>query len=625
MQRYNAHFSFKDNFNIFLIIVVSTILAIIFQSNQIIDGDQLQMLEKGYHGAILGEFLPYGNAASTVGNVPGSLSSYIVGYPLHMYMHPYSPVAVLILLRVLGIIFFINALAKLFSAKTCVIATAFYSLAPWFLYDELVYNPAYLSFGAAVFLNMLVRLRAYSHRLPYSTIFFSSMMLALSAGYCLQLHFSWPVLVVLCGVLYLRKDIKISFLGIFVGLLIVGASLIPYINELIQNNAIRTNQSETDRYIGYGLVHVYPMLKGLWYWFRYASLLMTQKALVPSFADSSPMYLEILRYIYLGFTQLVGAITLMVSMYATYKIIASSPYTHSDGIRFVRSCTIASLIAILVVGALSTITFSYWHLIIMFAFALLPVLALIERSHRIQTRSIVYVIVIMLIFDVVSAVNSQKFNMNVSYKDQVNYLCLQKYTKEQCNLTDIEAQSVLTRSVDTIFKGQLLESFTDKKDNNQKSPELIDNSLNQDLDKNDTNNLSNASDDTKDKKDSILNTKNDITSDKALDEKSVNKAIIDTNIKKDAKKPVDKKDENKDVNKDTRSSVASKNTDTHTIATNKDIEPKNGDMVTPPIDNNIIYVEDAAKPIESITQDDTKKDFIYETNGIEGTIIIGDE
>lgn len=612
MQRYNAHFSFKDNFNIFLIIVVSTILAIIFQSNQIIDGDQLQMLQKGYQGAILGEYLPYGNAASTVGNVPGSLSSYIIGYPLHMFMHPYSPVAVLILLRVLGIIFFINALAKLFSAKTCVIATAFYSLAPWFLYDELVYNPAYLSFGAAVFFNMLVRLRADSRRLPYSSVFFASMMLSISAGYCLQLHFSWPVLVVLCGVLYLRKDIKISFLGIIVGLLIVGATLIPYINEFMQNSAIRTDDNESDRYIGYGLVHVYPMLKGLWYWFRYASLLMTQKALVPALADSSPMYLEILRYIYLGFTQLVGAITLMVSMYATYKIIASSPYTHSDGIRFVRSSTIASLIAILVVGALSTITFSYWHLIIMFAFALLPVLALIERSHRIQTRSIVYVIVIMLIFDVVSSINSQKFNMNVSFKDQVNYLCLQKYTKEQCNLTDIEAQSVLTRPVESIFRGQLLERFKETKDNNlHNDTNIINNEKYIVSDTNDSQNLSNVP----------LRTtiENDVTSDKNVENNS-EKEAIDSNLQKDDNKILD----NKDSIKDEKADVASLGDDTKTTVSDTNNDAKK-DMVTPAIDNAIIYVDDAAKPIESKMQDESKKDNLNEANGIEGTIIIGDE
>lgn len=612
MQRYNAHFSFKDNFNIFLIIVVSTILAIIFQSNQIIDGDQLQMLQKGYQGAILGEYLPYGNAASTVGNVPGSLSSYIIGYPLHMFMHPYSPVAVLILLRVLGIIFFINALAKLFSAKTCVIATAFYSLAPWFLYDELVYNPAYLSFGAAVFFNMLVRLRADSRRLPYSSVFFASMMLSISAGYCLQLHFSWPVLVVLCGVLYLRKDIKISFLGIIVGLLIVGATLIPYINEFMQNSAIRTDDNESDRYIGYGLVHVYPMLKGLWYWFRYASLLMTQKALVPALADSSPMYLEILRYIYLGFTQLVGAITLMVSMYATYKIIASSPYTHSDGIRFVRSSTIASLIAILVVGALSTITFSYWHLIIMFAFALLPVLALIERSHRIQTRSIVYVIVIMLIFDVVSSINSQKFNMNVSFKDQVNYLCLQKYTKEQCNLTDIEAQSVLTRPVESIFRGQLLERFKETKDNNlHNDTNIINNEKYIVSDTNDSQNLSNVP----------LRTtiENDVTSDKNVENNS-EKEAIDSNLQKDDNKILD----NEDSIKDEKADVASLGDDTKTTVSDTNNDAKK-DMVTPAIDNAIIYVDDAAKPIESKMQDESKKDNLNEANGIEGTIIIGDE
>lgn len=45
-------------------------------------GDQTQMLYKGYLGAYQGIWLSYGNAASAMGNVPGSLSAYLVGLPL---------------------------------------------------------------------------------------------------------------------------------------------------------------------------------------------------------------------------------------------------------------------------------------------------------------------------------------------------------------------------------------------------------------------------------------------------------------------------------------------------------------------------------------------------------------
>ena len=462
MARVYTHFSVKDYFLILLIIILSTSFAIFFQLNQIISGDQMQMLEKGYMGAITGNYLPYGNAASTVGNVPGSLSSYIVGYPLSLFMHPLSPVAVLILLRVLSIIIFVNAVSKIFLPRTTVIATLLYALSPWFLYDELLYNPSYLALGAAIFLNMLVRLRVRGHKVSYATAFLSSLMLSLSAGFCLQLHFSWPVLVAICGILYLRRDITISFVGIFVGLALVAATLIPYINEFMVNEAIRENSSQDakDRYFGYGLLHVYPVLKALVYWFRFGSLLITKKALVPDVAADAPLYLEILRYIYLGITQIIGAVTLIIAVYANYKVISSSPYAQNDGMRFVRSLTIASMLALMLAGAISTITFSYWHLIIIFSFALLPVLVLIERSHRIRTAHILYLALIMLVMNFISAFNSDKFNINASYTDQVNYLCLEKYDVAQCGLTKIEAQSLESRRLDTIFFGNMLSSMS---------------------------------------------------------------------------------------------------------------------------------------------------------------------
>ncbi len=477
-----------------LLIIISTAFAVFFQLNQIITGDQLQMLDKGYLGAITGNFLPYGNAASTVGNVPGSLSSYIVGYPLTWYMHPIAPVALLIGLRVLSIFIFVNAVAQILKPRTVVIATLLYALSPWFLYEELLYNPSYLAFGSAVFLNMLVRIRRKGRDVPYLTAFLASVMLSLSAGFCLQLHFSWPVLVAICGILYLRRDIRISFLGIFVGLAIVAASLIPYINEVMVNEAIRENNDQIaqERYLGYGLVHVYPVLKAVLYWFRFGSLLVTKKALVPDVAadapvyleilryvylvitqaiggltvliavyanykvlssspfahhegTDAPVYLEILRYVYLVITQAIGGLTVLIAVYANYKVLSSSPFAHHEGTSFIRSLTIASILAVMMAGAASTITFSYWHLILIFAFAMLPILVLFEHSHRIRNVHIVYLAVAMIVMNLISAINSDKFNIHASYTDQVNYLCLQKYEAAQCGLSEAAAKELSLR------------------------------------------------------------------------------------------------------------------------------------------------------------------------------------
>ncbi len=58
------------------------LLAVLYASNQIITGDQTQMLYKGYLGAYQDTWLAFGNAASAVGNVPGSLSAGLSASPL---------------------------------------------------------------------------------------------------------------------------------------------------------------------------------------------------------------------------------------------------------------------------------------------------------------------------------------------------------------------------------------------------------------------------------------------------------------------------------------------------------------------------------------------------------------
>lgn len=67
------------------------LLSWLFSDHQLLTGDQTQMLDKGYLGAYEGVWLSYGNAASAVGNVPGSLSAWLIGGPLLLWDSPYAP------------------------------------------------------------------------------------------------------------------------------------------------------------------------------------------------------------------------------------------------------------------------------------------------------------------------------------------------------------------------------------------------------------------------------------------------------------------------------------------------------------------------------------------------------
>ena len=235
-----------------------------------------------------------------------------------------------------------------------------YVLNPWFLYDSLLYNPSYLSFGAALFLNMLIRLR---RDVEVSALmrFSFSVVLVLAAGWCMQFHYSWPVLVALSGVLWLRKAIKVSYLGVIVGVALIALTLIPYFMEIMVNERIVSNPEEyaKDRYFGYGLVHVYPIFKALLYWLRFGSLLVTQKSIVSApLAGDMPLVFDILRYTWLVLTQVIGGITVLISAYANYILLLKKRELKEQNpeFNFVREISIAAIVALIAAAAAAVVS-----------------------------------------------------------------------------------------------------------------------------------------------------------------------------------------------------------------------------------------------------------------------------
>ena len=87
-------------------LLLGLLLSLLYAQHQILTGDQAQMLCKGYLGTLEGIWLSYGNAASALGNVPGSLSTYLVGLPLLLWNSPQAPMMLLIALRLVSYLLF---------------------------------------------------------------------------------------------------------------------------------------------------------------------------------------------------------------------------------------------------------------------------------------------------------------------------------------------------------------------------------------------------------------------------------------------------------------------------------------------------------------------------------------
>ena len=431
-----------------IIALISCLLSFYYQGNQWVSGDQMQMLRKGFKAAIEGVYLPYGNEASTVGNVPGSLSSVLIGLPLSLWFNPYAPVILQELIRLAGFALFINACRLLFRPRTVILAGLLYALNPWFLYDSLVYNPSYLSFGAALVLNMLVRLRREGGAASFWGTFVCSLLLTLGVGWCLQLHFSWPVLPALTGILWLRRSIRFNFGGAGAALILIGLTLIPYFQEAMVNDYITSNPEEyaKERYFGYGLVHVYPLFKAVLYWLRFGSLLVTNKALPSELAAGAPFYQEALYYLWLVFSQGIGGLTVLFAALCNFRLVFKCRRTKDVRTCFMRSLTISCLLALLLAAGAATLTLNYWQIIILFCFALMPVLHILDAA-ALKNSWLAGLGALLILMNAVSASTSEKFSYKADYAAAFYQFCLTVYNDAgKCRLTDAQAAAI--RAVD---------------------------------------------------------------------------------------------------------------------------------------------------------------------------------
>ncbi len=85
----------------------------------------------------------------------------------------------------------------------------------------------------------------------------------------------------------------------------------------------------------------------------------------------------------------------------------------------------------------ATLVLNYWQIIILFAFALVPVVWFIDSSRVATNRRIMLVLVIMLVMNLAAASSSRKFDYKVSYTDQVNAYCEQTFGADKCRTAPV--------------------------------------------------------------------------------------------------------------------------------------------------------------------------------------------
>lgn len=409
-------------------IFAGLLLSWLFSDHQLLTGDQTQMLYKGYLGAYEGVWLSYGNAASAVGNVPGSLSAWLIGGPLLLWDSPYAPMVLLLTMRLVGFLLFDAVIRQVFDDRVRLLFLVLCWLNPWFQYESLLYNPSYLFLFSAMHCWSAWHMRERAS-------FWHMIVHLLAIGMAMQLHYSWPLLAVMSTYLFWRRILKVSWSGVVVATLLIGASLIPYAMEVMSNSHITQNvdPEARQRYIGWGLVHVYPVLKSVLYWLRYGSWLFASKLV----NDTQFIWLAGHEYLQMAAVWLwrvviygVGSATVLLAAKANWLLwrelkprLLRSDRAEVDGESWLGLYALAAVLAVLVSAALSPIIFNYWHLMLIFPYALFPILLLLVRWSRRYPHWVGKGLLAATLFctavNLIAACDSTKFSYQADYKTQV--------------------------------------------------------------------------------------------------------------------------------------------------------------------------------------------------------------
>jgi hypothetical protein len=410
------------------VILSGLMLSWLFFSHQLLTGDQTQMLYKGYLGAYEGVWLSYGNAASAVGNVPGSLSAWLIGGPLLLWDSPYAPMVLLLAMRLVGFLLFDAVIRQVFDDRVRLLFLVLCWLNPWFQYESLLYNPSYLFLFSAMHCWSAWHMRERAS-------FWHMIVHLLAIGMAMQLHYSWPLLAVMSTYLFWRRILKVSWSGVVVATLLIGASLIPYAMEVMSNSHITQNvdPEARQRYIGWGLVHVYPVLKSVLYWLRYGSWLFASKLVndtqfiwLAGHENLQMAAVWLWRVVIYG----VGSATVLLAAKANWQLwcelkprLLRSDRAPVDGESWLGLYALAAVLAVLVSAALSPIIFNYWHLMLIFPYALFPILLLLVRWSRRYPQLVGKGLLAATLFctavNLIAACDSTKFSYQADYKTQV--------------------------------------------------------------------------------------------------------------------------------------------------------------------------------------------------------------
>lgn len=343
-----------------ILLIVGIFLSLLMFKTLMIHTDNTQLMDKVMQIKTTGEWIHHGNAATKMGALPGSFLTAVTAVPMMMWFSPYAACAVILLCHLIAYFLLRHIGYKLDANFNPLLLVIFFWLNPWRVEQSELYNPGYLFLFSAIHLWSLYKLNIQ----PKS--FWASFWLAVGMGFCFQVHFSVLILGISFLYLFFTKKIKVNYLGLASGLVVIAVSLIPWLLQIMAHKEA-VLQPSSDTFLGKNLVLVYPVIKAIIYFFRMGSVYFGRHIFSEITFDwiAIAWLKTIVYYVFHGLKWVLALGTLILSFRFFYSQFRSYKKEFKER-SFIDHYLLSLFLGVVGAASLSPVEFNHWHFILCF-------------------------------------------------------------------------------------------------------------------------------------------------------------------------------------------------------------------------------------------------------------------
>lgn len=427
------------------LIILGFSLTALFSYSHFIDGDVVQILDKAHVLVTQHHVIPYGNASTSgaSGNIPGAFLTLATGGPMLLWFSPWAALALLCLFHFLAYLMFADVLRNFFKPITLTALVILFWLNPWRLSEVFLWNPGY------VYLATLLHMWSAYH-LSKKPSFCFSVLHGLSLFLGLQIHPSFVILFFMTMMLLWMKALKPHIIGTLTGIVLGLMALAPYFIEGMKDPSIFPQPGSGDGkgYLFFGLINVYPMLKGFWYWILFGSnIFQTHVFHQLDFSWMGlPGFEKVFKFVWTIVKYGIGAFGVGLSFYVNFHFFKKYKkrfnilqYKMKAPEDWLSLYVITAFVAAMIATAIAPTLPIYWHLLYVWPMALIPLLMKLNENFSDKMKRptwIKYLVVLILYFtatNLLAGLGSKKHDIRKPFHQLYFEACQQRCSMENLN------------------------------------------------------------------------------------------------------------------------------------------------------------------------------------------------